>query len=153
VKAVYRRSLLILDRTKQWLSNLLIRDMRSISAVLFLFIVEYALAQRHMRQPPVHTVNRRDSDIPIRVTNKCHEEIYPAVSTQHGSGPQDSDTGFTLAPDAFRDITVSADWQGRVWGRTNCTNGTSSDLRTGQGWSQCTTGDCGTFPTCQRTVS
>lgn len=125
--------------------------MKSLSSLLILFAITHCNAQHHMRQPPFHTVNRRDSDLPIRVTNNCREDIYPAVFTQHGVGPQD--TGFGLSPDDFRDITVSADWQGRIWGRTNCTNGTDDNSRTGQGWQRCTTGDCGMFPGCQGTVS
>ena len=104
----------------------------------------------HMQQPPLHTVNHRDSDLPLRVTNKCSEDIYPAVLTQAGVGPDTS--GFHLAPGDSRPLTVSADWQGRVWARTNCTFDSNGNPRSGQGGAACTTGDCGRFLECQGAV-
>lgn len=120
------------------------------SIVPLLSAISVSQALHHMRQSALHTVNRRDSDLPLRVTNRCEEDIYPAIFTQAGVGPDTS--GFHLAPGATRNLTVSADWQGRVWGRTNCTVDQDGNPRSGQGGRTCTTGDCGTFPECQGVV-
>ena len=114
-------------------------------------VTPLSYAQHHMKQPAVHTVNARDSNLLLRVTNQCTEDIYPAVLTQSGVGPDTS--GFLLTSGASNDLTVSADWQGRVWGRTNCTFGKDGKPMSGQGASVCSTGDCGQFLECQGAVS
>ena len=108
-------------------------------------------ALHHMKQPALHTVNTRDSNLVIRMTNKCAEDIHPAVLTQAGAGPDTS--GFLLTSGDSRDLTVSADWQGRVWGRTNCTFDADGKPKSGQGERVCSTGDCGQFLECQGAVS
>ncbi|KAI9764791.1 MAG: hypothetical protein M1840_008060 [Geoglossum simile] len=56
---------------------------------------------------------------PLKITNMCSEVIHPAISTQSGIGPGTG--GFMLSPKDSKTLSVSSDWQGRVWGRTNCT--------------------------------
>lgn len=83
--------------------------------------------------------------IPLVVTNNCGEMIWPGIGTQNGIGPGTG--GFELAPGGTRKMHVSPDWQGRVWGRTNCSfnaDGTGpSNLNgvNGNG-AACLTGDC-----------
>ncbi|KAF4843548.1 Pathogenesis-related protein 5 [Colletotrichum siamense] len=70
--------------------------------------------------------------IPLKITNTCSEPIWPGITTQHGVGPGTG--GFELGAGESRDLWVGPTWQGRAWGRTNCTvNGESAG---------CTTGDC-----------
>lgn len=54
---------------------------------------------------------------------------------------------FKLSPGSNKTLHVSQDWQGRVWGRTNCTFN-DAGKPSGQG-RQCTTGDCGPFLQCK----
>ena len=73
----------------------------------------------HMAVKAPRKLNRRKLDItPLLVTNNCPDNIWPGISTQTGNGP--GQTGFKLAPGETKNQTVSEDWQGRVWGRTNC---------------------------------
>ncbi|KAI9750198.1 MAG: hypothetical protein M4579_006567 [Chaenotheca gracillima] len=79
------------------------------------------------------------------ITNQCSETIHPAVLTQSGGGP--STGGFALLPNHTRNLTVGPDWQGRVWGRTNCSfnlHGTGPSKEGGIDGSgkSCNTGDC-----------
>ena len=93
----------------------------------------------------------RDTTVPLRVTNNCPETIWPAVLTQNGVGPRSS--GFELEPGASNPQEVSGDWQGRVWGRTNCSFSSAREPASGQGGIVCQTGDCGQFLECRGTVS
>lgn len=94
----------------------------------------------------------RDTTLPLRVTNNCNEAIWPAFLTQGGTGPASS--GFMLAPGDTNPQTVSGDWRGRVWARTNCSFPSSGqEPASGQGGAPCTTGDCGMFLECQGAVS
>ena len=91
---------------------------------------------------------------PLKVTNKCPETIYPAFLTQAGKGP--SVGGFRLDTGKDRTLTVSADWQGRVWGRTNCSfnsdgNGPANRGGLGGGMA-CMTGDCNGMIDCRVSV-
>lgn len=81
--------------------------------------------------------------IPLVVRNLCEATMWPGVATQHGEGPGIG--GFELAPKEKRDLFVSSDWQGRVWGRTNCT--VSGDS------CSCQTGDCFSKLDCEFSVS
>jgi hypothetical protein len=56
---------------------------------------------------------------------------------------------FKLSPGSNQTVHVSDDWQGRVWGRTNCTFDGSGNA-SGNG-PACTTGDCGGVVQCQGT--
>ncbi|CAP67621.1 uncharacterized protein PODANS_1_15140 [Podospora anserina S mat+] len=92
--------------------------------------------------------------IPLLVTNNCAETIWPGIATQNGIGPGTG--GFELGPGASRQMYVSPDWQGRVWGRTNCSfnaDGTGpSNLNGVNGaGAACLTGDCFAQLDCQFT--
>lgn len=92
---------------------------------------------------PRHNLSKRDNPIPLIVTNNCREELWPGIATQYGDPPESG--GFALSPGKTRNLTVSPDWQGRIWGRTNCT--TSGDTAT------CMTGDCFGKMECEFSVS
>jgi hypothetical protein len=92
---------------------------------------------------------------PLRVSNRCLETIHPGISTQTGVGPEQH--GFELAPGASRTLMVEAHWQGRVWGRTNCSfnaDGTGASNRGGYDGSgkACLTGDCNGLLDCRVSV-
>ena len=83
-----------------------------------------------------------NGSIPLLVTNKCDTTIWPGVITQSGTGPGIG--GFQLDAGDSRQLWVAPNWQGRVWGRTNCTvNGDSAS---------CKTGDCFGKMDCQFSV-
>ena len=113
--------------------------------LLLLLISQITSALHHMRMPPVAQVNIRANTVPLVVTNQCTETIYPGVATQAGTSP--GTNGFGLAPGATRNLTVGHDWQGRVWGRTNCSfnsagTGPSNTGGNNGGGAACSTGDC-----------
>jgi hypothetical protein len=54
---------------------------------------------------------------------------------------------FRLSPGDNHTLHVSQDWQGRIWGRTNCSFNDAGES-TGDG-RQCSTGDCGPFLQCK----
>jgi hypothetical protein len=98
---------------------------------------------------------KRDGGMPLIITNNCGETIWPGVGTQAGTGPGTG--GFALTPGNSSSLTVSADWQGRVWGRTNCSfnvAGTGASNLNGNngGGAACGTGDCGGVLDCVNTV-
>lgn len=72
--------------------------------------------------------------VQLIITNLCSSSIWPGIQTDAGHGP--STNGFQLSPSTSQNLSVSTDWTGRVWGRTNCTFNS-----TGSG--SCMTGDCG----------
>ncbi|PVH88912.1 Osmotin, thaumatin-like protein [Cadophora sp. DSE1049] len=97
--------------------------------------------------PPV----KRDGTVPLKISNYCEQTIWPGIGTQAGTGAGTG--GFELASGDVKELTVSADWQGRIWGRTNCTFnelGTgASNLNGNNGaGAACTTGDCGGVLSC-----
>jgi hypothetical protein len=96
-------------------------------------------SQRHSRR----SLTKRDNPIPLVITNSCDETIWPGIATQAGAGPESN--GFALAPGESKNLTVGSTWQGRCWGRTNCT--VSGDTAT------CETGDCLGLLDCQLSVS
>jgi hypothetical protein len=107
---------------------------------------------------PAHwgPVRKRDGGVPLVVMNQCAETLWPGIGTQAGTGPGTG--GFELKSGDTKEMTVSADWQGRVWGRTNCSFnalGTgASNLNGNNGAGRaCTTGDCGGVLSCVLTVS
>jgi hypothetical protein len=124
-------------------------------SLLLTLLLSPATAVHHMKLPPVHWVSRRNSDVPLKVTNNCNEDIYPGIGTQAGIGPDS--TGFLLRPGTSKSQAVSADWNGRVWARTNCSfNALGTGPRTSGNQSAgpaCTTGDCGGKVACGSTVS
>ncbi|KAI4129949.1 MAG: hypothetical protein LQ347_003565 [Umbilicaria vellea] len=104
---------------------------------------------------PNQNVTLRSQTIPLRITNLCAEVIWPAVGTQHGTGPNSQ--GFQLKSGESKDQAVSADFQGRVWGRTNCTfnaegTGPSNDGGLNGAGESCKTGDCAGLLDCRVTV-
>jgi beta-mannosidase len=108
----------------------------------------FANAEHHMSRPPVHWVNKRDSNVPLRITNSCEQDIYPAIQTQAGNGPPLA--GFRLTPGSSNPQSVSADWQGRVWGRTNCSFNAQGTAPANNAPGQaCSTGDCGGTVICR----
>lgn len=93
-----------------------------------------------------HNVAKRQSvnyNTPLVIANWCSDDVWPALLTQGGHGP--STNGFHLAPGTNQTVNVTSDWQGRVWGRTNCTFN-SNGHSTGPA---CSTGDCGGTLDCQ----
>jgi hypothetical protein len=125
-----------------------------VAGAIILSAVPLTEAGNHMNTivVPLRKEGNDSNDIPLVVTNNCMEDLYPAVWTQGGSGPKDS--GFPLNPGATKNLTVSPDWQGRVWARTNCTfndDGTGPANKSA-GPSACGTGDCGGVVNCTLTV-
>lgn len=153
---VHRMSL---QRRSQHADNKSLRSSWSEPATLLATIlvlsslpIQPVSAIHHLQHPPLHLVNRQNSDLPLVVTNNCDEVIYPAILTQSGTGPGKS--GFRLEPGASTPQTVSADWRGRVWGRTNCTFDEDGNVpSSGQGGTPCSSGDCGVFVQCPGAVS
>lgn len=84
-----------------------------------------------------------DGRIPLVITNKCDDTIWPGITTQSGTGPGTG--GFELVAGNSTRLWVAPDWQGRIWGRTNCTvDGDSCS---------CDTGDCLKKLDCEFSVS
>ncbi|KAF1986414.1 Osmotin, thaumatin-like protein [Aulographum hederae CBS 113979] len=87
---------------------------------------------------------------PLVVTNNCGETIYPGIVIQSGDGPPS--LGFELQPGDTNEQCVSKDWQGRIWGRTNCSfNDDGTGPNGGGGGRACGTGDCGGIVECKAT--
>ncbi len=104
--------------------------------------------------PP--TKRGANGTVPLIVSNLCSDTIWPGIGTQAGTGPGTG--GFELAPGTSMDMQVSKDWQGRVWGRTNCSfapGGLSASNANGNNGAgaACGTGDCGGVLNCVNTVS
>lgn len=99
--------------------------------------------------------SKRDGAKPLVVSNMCPETIWPGIGTQAGTGAGVG--GFALKTGESRSFSVSADWQGRVWGRTNCSfavggDGASNANGNDGSGSACVTGDCGGLLDCAITV-
>lgn len=119
--------------------------------LILLLLLRTIFAKHHLSEPAIHLASRQNSELPLVVTSYCSETIYPAILTQSGHGPAIS--GFKLNPGQSVPQNVSADWRGRVWGRTNCTfNDDGSLPMSGQGGAVCSSGDCGAFVQCQGAV-
>lgn len=113
--------------------------------LLLLSMCQITSALHHMRMPPIAQVNSRANTVPLVVTNQCKDTIYPGLATQAGKSP--GTNGFRLGPGTTRNLTVGHDWQGRVWGRTNCSfnsagTGPSNTGGNNGGGAACSTGDC-----------
>jgi beta-mannosidase len=101
----------------------------------------------HMaKRAPRRLERRKEPVTPLLVTNNCPEIIYPGISTQSGDGPKK--TGFKLEPGESSNQTVSEDWQGRVWGRTNCSFSEDGTKPKDGGPKACRTGDCNGIVNC-----
>lgn len=122
------------------------------AALLLLSGLPLVGGAHHMATKAPRKQLRRKLDItPLLVTNRCPGDIWPGISTQSGNGP--SENGFKLGPGETKNQTVSEDWQGRVWGRTNCSfndQGTASASGSGRA---CLSGDCNSQLDCQVGVS
>jgi beta-mannosidase len=106
----------------------------------------------HMSRKAPRKLDRRKLDItPLLITNQCSENIWPGISTQSGTGP--GQNGFLLEPGESNNQTVSEDWQGRVWGRTNCSFNDEGTASSSGGGRACTSGDCYGALNCQVGVS
>ena len=119
-------------------------------------LITTAKAVHHMKRPPLAYVLRRDETVPLVVKNLCSDTIYPGIVTQSGTAP--SAGGFELQSGDSKNMTVGADWQGRVWGRTNCSfnsDGTGPSNNGGNNGAgrACGSGDCGGIVDCKATAS
>lgn len=121
------------------------------AALLFLAIVQPSIALHHMKRIPPPSLHRRQNEMtltPLIIVNSCPEPIWPAVDTQHGTGP--STNGFKLSPGEQNNLTVSENWQGRVWGRTNCSfNDAGTGPASGGVGRACGSGDCNGMLNCK----
>ncbi|KAJ8545735.1 hypothetical protein K7X08_018318 [Anisodus acutangulus] len=70
------------------------------------------------------------------LVNQCSYTVWPGILSGAGT-TQLSPTGFQLNPGQAIPVSVPAGWSGRLWGRTFC----SQDSTTGK--FTCVTGDCG----------
>lgn len=132
-----------------------LRFMALIVSLGLLANLRTAHALHHMKRAPLQYVSQRGETRPLTITNQCKEIIYPGIATQAGKAP--SVQGFMLSTGETKDLTVGADWQGRVWGRTNCsfnTDGSGPGNAAGYngGGSACYTGDCNGVVNCAVTV-
>lgn len=140
---------------KQSVRMLIARKNFAVSRMLcFLILLDTANALHHMKRPPLAYVSRRAQTVPLVIKSLCSETIYPGIVTQAGTAP--STGGFELQTGQQMNLTVGADWQGRVWGRTNCSfnlQGTGPANAGGNngGGSACGTGDCGGIINCKAT--
>ena len=94
--------------------------------------------------------------IQLTIANGCGESIWPGIVTQSGIGPGSG--GFELTPGTSRLMFISADWAGRIWGRTDCSfnsdgSGPSTDDGVNGYGAACLTGDCFGKLNCQFAVS
>lgn len=104
----------------------------------------HAAAEHHMKRK-VELRQNGNTNTPMVVSNWCSDTIWPGILTQGGTGPQN--TGFQLSSGSNQTFSVSSDWQGRVWGRTNCSfNSQGQSSGNGQA---CSTGDCGSVLACK----
>ncbi|PHT56487.1 Thaumatin-like protein 1 [Capsicum baccatum] len=76
------------------------------------------------------------SSATFTLVNQCSYTVWPGILSGAGT-TQLSPTGFQLNPGQSIPVSVPAGWSGRLWGRTFC----SQDSTTGK--FTCVTGDCG----------
>ncbi|KAF2086348.1 Osmotin, thaumatin-like protein, partial [Saccharata proteae CBS 121410] len=109
-------------------------------AALLLISSPQCSAIHHMKLRMPDSVERANVKpvTPLIVTNYCSDTVWPAINTQSGTGP--SETGFELSAGDSYNQTVSENWQGRVWGRTNCSFTDSGGPTNGP--RACGSGDC-----------
>lgn len=72
----------------------------------------------------------------ITVYNRCSFNVWPALFTSAGTAPNHA-TGWVAKPHTRESFTASEDWNGRVWGRTDCDFSSGSTLP-----QTCQTGGC-----------
>ena len=123
-----------------------------IHLLLATFLLQKCEAIHHMKRAPIAYVARRGDTRPLNIINECQEPIWAAIATQAGTGPDSG--GFKLDVGDSKNQQVSPDWQGRVWGRTNCSfNAAGTGAAGTNGWGACTTGDCAGLLSCKAGVS
>lgn len=123
-------------------------QLRLLFCFSFIAIMLYrpVAAVHHMKRAPIaYVAQRSESSKPLVVENLCQETIYPGMATQAGDGPGTG--GFRLSSGAQQKFSVSADWQGRVWARTNCSfnamgTGPMNVGGVDGSGAACVTGDC-----------
>lgn len=120
--------------------------------LIYIIFFPRTFGLHHMKRAPFQYVSQRDESRTFSIVNRCAEIIYPGIATQSGTPPLRS--GFDLYPGGEVNISVSADWQGRIWGRTNCSfnsDGTGPSTFGGvNGYGRsCSTGDCNGVLSCQ----
>ncbi|XP_052203293.1 thaumatin-like protein 1b [Diospyros lotus] len=76
------------------------------------------------------------SSATFTIVNKCEYTVWPGILSNAGIA-QLSTTGFALQRDESRTVNLPSSWGGRLWGRTHCTQDSST------GKFSCITGDCG----------
>ncbi|KXT07278.1 hypothetical protein AC578_2431 [Pseudocercospora eumusae] len=90
-------------------------------------------------ESPSTEVERRQGNsstqLQIVITNSCSDRVWPGITTQNGDAASD---GFALDAGTKRTINVPLDWEGRIWGRTNCTFPDGDNAN-----GKCLTGECG----------
>ncbi|RZC55209.1 hypothetical protein C5167_014059 [Papaver somniferum] len=69
-------------------------------------------------------------------TNYCSYTVWPGLLASSGSPPLEN-TGFVLQKGGSKSISAPTSWSGRFWGRTLCTQDSTTGKFT------CVTGDCG----------
>ena len=111
--------------------------MQLVNALLLVVLISLTSAShparsRHVRRQS--SQSNSNSTVQLIITNQCSDTIWPGIQTDNGTGP--TTNGFALPAGSSQNLTVGADWNGRVWSRTNCTFNS-----TGSGG--CFTGDCG----------
>ena len=146
---------LLSDCRKRALSLAQPLSLLSTMSLFITYLAASAEALHHMKRAPLAYVLQRDETVPLVVKNLCSDTIYPGIVTQSGTAP--SSGGFELQTGASQNLTVGADWQGRVWGRTNCSfnsdgTGPSNNGGNNGGGSACGSGDCGGIVDCKATV-
>lgn len=118
------------------------------TSLIALSSLPFADALHHMaRKAPRRLERRKEPITPLLVTNNCGDTIWPGISTQSGKGPPEN--GFELQPGKTSNQTVSEDWQGRVWGRTNCSFNAQGTGPKNGGGRACRSGDCNGILNCQ----
>ena len=146
----------VLDRRRDWVLQPTQRyNAMPLISLFLLCLVTSIDAIHHMKRAPVASVLRRDETVPLVVKNLCSDTIYPGIVTQSGTAP--SVGGFELQSGESQNLTVGADWQGRVWGRTNCSfnsagTGPRNNGGNNGGGRACGSGDCGGIVNCKATV-
>jgi hypothetical protein len=101
-----------------------------------------------MKRAPPRKLNRRADETPLIIVNLCPDDIYPGIGTQSGNGPPAS--GFKLSSGDQMNLTVSEDWQGRVWGRANCSfNQDGTAAANNAPGKACASGDCNGVLNCK----
>ncbi|KAF2437884.1 glycoside hydrolase family 2 protein [Karstenula rhodostoma CBS 690.94] len=129
-------------------SSTLLSILRLYTAFLALSSIPIADGAHHMsRKAPRKLDRRKEPMTPLLVTNNCPEVVYPGISTQSGEGPKEN--GFKLDPGKSYNQTVSEDWQGRVWGRTNCSFNDDGTKPKNGGPKACGSGDCNGIVNCR----